>query len=172
MAGFIIIIVIIIICISLFGKADTKRTVLQGIGLDLSEKSYNVQKENEFEKYCKKAMKVAISDYNANGKNELDFLNNLDNIFFLKLNGYQISQQDYYDATPNYNLQVKSQYIKFAKTVVNRRIKDLKGNNVSQLLERCNFMSKQDLRMYVDKLWRKYQYPWPEDWMKEDSFLS
>ena len=26
-------------------------------------------------------------------------------------------------------------------------------------------------KKYIDKLWDKYQYPWPEDWLKEDSFL-
>ena len=169
MLEFIIMIAVIVICIMLFGKADSKRTVLNTVGLDLSEKNYTDSKEKEFEKYCKKAMKTAITDHDAQGNDELDFLRNLGHILY-----YATHDGSYYDEDgmrhegPNYRLYVYGHYTKFADKVVNRRINALKEGNTNPLITNCDFKSKQDLKKYVDKLWDKYQYPWPDNWMIKD----
>ena len=168
MVEFLLIIFVIVVCVLLFGKADSKKYVLNQVGLDLSEKNYENKKENEFAKYCVKAMKEAVSGYNVVGKNETDFLYNLDNILDFACRGFKYEHD--YD-TPSPNLYVRSHYIKFASTVVGRRIDALKKEDSSVLILNCNYVSKQDLKKYIDKLWDKYQYPWPEDWLKEDSFL-
>ncbi len=169
MVGFLIMLGVIFACVMLFGKTDSKRTVLNTVGLDLSEDRYQDGKEDEFAKYCKKAMKTAISDYDANGENEKEFLSKLDYILY-----YASHDGSYYDEDgmrhdgPNYRLYVYTHYTKFADKVVNRRIDDLKKGTNIVLLNSCNYKSKQDLKKYVDRLWEKYQYPWPEDWKIKD----
>lgn len=164
----IIIIIVIAICILLFGKADSKRTVLNQVGLDLSKNSYENKKESEFEKYCKKAMKEAVSSHNVEANNELDFLYNLDNILDFACRGFKY-EHDYEE--PNPNLYVKEHYIKFASTVVGRRIDAMNKKDSPVLVTDCNYSSKQALKRYIDKLWDRYQYPWPEDWKKEDGIF-
>ena len=162
--------IIIIVCVMLFGKADSKRTMLNTVGLDLSESKYQNEKEEEFAKYCKRSMKTAISEYDASGKDERDFLERLKSILYnasTRESGYYDEVGRYIEA-PSYSLHVRTHYTKFAKKVVNRRIDDMKKGEALSLLDNCNYMSKQDLKRYVDKLWDKYQYPWPDDWMKTD----
>lgn len=60
MAEFIIMIAIIVICGLLFGKADTKRELLNQVGLVLSDRNYENKKEEEFRKYSIKAMKAVV----------------------------------------------------------------------------------------------------------------
>ena len=165
----IIVIIVIAICALLFGKADTKRVVLNQVGLDLNDKTYDNKKESEFEKYCKKAMKEAVNSHNVIATNEKDFLFNLDNILDFACRGFKY-EHDYDSTGPN--LYVKSHYIKYASTVVGRRLDALKKEECPMLLANCNYSSKQDLKKYIDKLWARYQYPWPEDWKKEDGILS
>ncbi len=169
MVEFIIMIAIIVICIMLFGKADSKRTVLNTVGLDLSEKNYTDSKEKEFEKYCKKSMKTAVTDHNATGNNEKEFLERLEYILY-----YASHDGSYYDEDglrhegPSFRLYVYTHYTKFAEKVVSRRIHDLKNGDKTVLLSNCDFKSKQDLKKYIDKLWEKYQYPWPDNWLIKD----
>lgn len=172
MVEFIIMIAILVVCGLLFGKADTKKELLNQVGLDLSERSYESKKENEFEKYCKKAMKVAIDEYNAKGKDEKEFLENIKHMLWIALNpsrGY--GENDFSNTTPHYNLQVKKHYIQFARRVIQRRIDDLKSEDCPVLLNHTNYSDKQSLKKYIVKLWDMYQYPWPEDWMQKDGFL-
>ena len=77
MVEFIIMIAIVVICGLLFGKADTKKELLNQVGLDLSERSYEKKKEDEFRKYSIKAMKavVDLDYYKAQDEREfLDFM--------------------------------------------------------------------------------------------------
>ena len=77
MVEFIIMIAIVVICGLLFGKADTKKELLNQVGLDLSERSYENKKEDEFRKYSIKAMKavVELDYYKAQDEREfLDFM--------------------------------------------------------------------------------------------------
>lgn len=46
MAEFVIMIAILVICGLLFGKADTKKELLNQVGLDLSERNYDNKKGN------------------------------------------------------------------------------------------------------------------------------
>ena len=151
MAGFIIVIIIIGICVLLFAKTDTKRSLLNDVGLDLSSNSYKNGKENEFEKYCKKAMKVAIEDYDVNGKDENDFLQTLEDVLFTSTMGPYRYDRDYdpdnFSApTPNYQLRVKDHYAKFASQVVRRRREALKKPGHAILMSNCDYKSKQDLK--------------------------
>lgn len=172
MVGFIVIIIIVVICIALFGNADSKKRLLNEVGLDLSDNAYETQKENEFEKNCKKAMKVAIKEYKATGSNEIDFLRTLHDILW-QAEDHRRSYSDDWRSSPTiYSLHVKSHYIKFSHEVVYRRIQDLKDGNEETLLNGVDYSNKDHLLKYIDKLWKEYQYPWPKDWKKEDSFLS
>lgn len=169
----VIIIAIIVICVLIFGKADSKRALLNEVGLDLSENAYRTGKENEFAKYCKKAMKVAIEKYDANGENELKFLYELGDILFTSTLGgvrYEPGYDGEIEQIPNYNLEVKGHYASFASDVCSRRREALKKPDCPKLLQDCNFMDKKDLKRYIEKLWDMYQYPWPKDWMKEDRY--
>lgn len=74
MAEFILIILVLAVCGLIFGKADTKRDILNQVGLDLSDSNYESKKEREFEKYTKKAMKNAIDVENYSAKDESKFL--------------------------------------------------------------------------------------------------
>ena len=168
MAGFIVVIFIILICIALFGSADSKKSLLNEVGLDLSENAYETQKENEFEKKCKKAMKVAINEYKATGSDELDFLRTLHDILWEAEDHRRSRSDDWNSSSIIYNLYVKPHYIKFSHEVVYRRIKKLKDGNAEPLLNGVDYSNKKHLLKYIDKLWDKYQYPWPKDWLKKD----
>ena len=52
MAGFILMLVVLAVCGLLFGKADTKKELLNQVGLDLSSNRYETKKEDEFKKYA------------------------------------------------------------------------------------------------------------------------
>lgn len=171
MLEFILMIAVIVFCVLIFGKADSKRTMLNTVGLDLSESKYQNDKEEEFAKYCKKSMKTAISEYDASGKDEREFLERLDSILYYastRNRGYYDDIDGTYHEPPSYSLHVYTHYTKFAEKVVSRRINDMRKGSALPLLNECNYMSKQDLKRYVDKLWDKYQYPWPDDWLIKD----
>lgn len=177
MAEFLIVFAIIVVCVMLFGKADSKRALLNEVGLDLSQNRYESSKEKEFEKYCLKAMKVAISKYEVRGKDEREFLSNLYDVLFIAVSGpiyeYHSTDEDY-DYSPSYNepkmyyLEVKVHYSEFAKSVVYRRLNAIQEKEVPALMSNCNYSDKNDLQIYIKRLWDKYQYPWPENWMKHD----
>lgn len=170
MLEFIIMIVILVVCVMLFGKADSKKTLLNTVGLDLSEQNYQNSKEREFEKYCKKAMIAAVERYDAKGKDEKEFVDNLDYILYYSTHRVR-EEPDEFGITresPSYNLGIKYNYKDFAYKVVNRRKRALKEPNPPQLLNNCDFTNKSHLKSYINKLWDKYQYPWPDDWLKND----
>lgn len=154
----IILIISFAICCLIFGKADTKREVLQVVGLDLSEQNYKTKKEIEYEKYCIKALYNAVDRYNCIGKNEKEFLDVLYNSLFKA------------DINHEY-LMVSNHYVKQAYVVVFRRIKALESDSKEELVKNCNFTLKKDIKRYINKLWEKYQYPWPSDWLQIDSSL-
>lgn len=151
---------IVVICALLFGKIDTKKTLLNEVGLDFSKKTYENAKEKEFEKYCKKALYNAITDYNVTGINENKFLENL---------SYLFSDAMYGDSNYNFPyLGVSKHYISHLLTIIYRRQNELKDKETSPLLQSCDFTQKSDTKRYVLILWEKYQYPWPQDWLKKD----
>lgn len=47
MAEFILMLAVVVICVLLFGKADSKRKILQQVGLDLSESNYESKKNQK-----------------------------------------------------------------------------------------------------------------------------
>lgn len=167
--AFVIIVLVIVLIVLIFGKADTKREVLNQVGLDLSASAYESKKESEFANYCMKAMKVAIDNYDANGKDEKEFLSNMNHIFFLSSLGSGIKKYEECDSSLPIYLHVPDYYIRFAREVVNRRLYDIKNSNAPILVKNCNYLSKKELRFYVKVLWKKYQHPWPDDWLKADS---
>lgn len=157
MIGFILLLLFVAICALIFGSANTKRDILNEIGLDLSSSKYESLKEKEFKNNCLKAMNNAISMYNITGNNELSFLNN----FVSLLNNAYLNYDN------EYNLLVKTEFIEFSATIVYRRIHAIKDNKSPQKSSsEYNFSSKQDLKRYIKFLWDKYQYPWPHDWIK------
>lgn len=139
-------------------------------GLDLSEDRYKTIKEKEYAKYCKKAMRVAIDQYNVKGDDERDFLKNLEDIINRSCNDFEIeydSQGLPFERQRIY-LEVKYHYKEFADTVVSRRIIALRNPDAKILLRGCDFTNKSHLKKYIDVLWDKYQYPWPKDWLQKD----
>lgn len=157
---FFIVLFVIVLCILFFGKADSKKEILNQVGLDLSPGLYETQKQNEYKKYCIKAMSNAIDKFGCIGRNEMEFLENLSSILYKGAYGEEDNNLRY--------LEVKNHYITHACTVVDRRIDALKSNNTFSLMNNCDFTQKSDLKKYVKNLWEKYQCPWPSDWQKKD----
>ena len=151
-----------------FGEIDFKRNILNAIGLDLKQDYYRKCKEKEFAKNCKKAMKSAINKYNAMGNNEQLFLYRLADILYYASHGDYIFDYDdegNYISRPNISLYEDKHYIEFAFEVVKRREKDLIDGNDEIIMKGCNFNLKEDTKKYVDRLWERYQHPWPDNWM-------
>jgi len=161
MFAFIVVCVIIAICFLLFGKADTKRSILQEVGLDLSKERYENKKEHEFEKNCIKGMCNAIDMKNCKGADEMQFLIQLRDVLDVGAYGEEENNLAY--------LRVKSHYLIHAERVVCRRIEKLRNGETTLLMLNCNFLEKSDSTKYVKMLWEKYQYPWPKNWLQKDS---
>lgn len=156
MIEFIFLLIIVVIGILIFGNANTKKNILNEVGLDLNSSTYESLKEKEFKKNCLKAINNAIKTYNITGNNELLFLQNLIHILD---NAYL----NYYNSN-EYNLFVKIEFIEFSSQIIYRRIHAIKDNPIGSNV--YNFSDKQDIKKYINFLWNKYQYPWPNDWIK------
>ncbi|MCM1005195.1 MAG: hypothetical protein NC402_02735 [Prevotella sp.] len=154
MLDFIITIAVVAICLLIFGKADTKKRILNQIGLDLSESKYNNKKEKEFSKYCKKAIKISSKNYIA--KDELDFINH----------SYHYLADRCFN---NLYVGVKSHYAEFAMTILSRREKAIASGDTCRNLQNLNFAKRGSVKKYIKQLWDNYQYPWPKNWLQNDS---
>ena len=166
--------IIIVVCVLIFGKADTKKSMLNSVGLDLSENAYDTNKRIEFEKYCKKAMKTAVEKYDVSGKNEKDFVYLLEDTLYLCLYDRNYDPIDYDDngipsSRQKLSIPILNQYIDFAHEVLERRIHDLKNDDAPTISSHYNFSNKKDINKYIDWLWDKYQYPWPSNWLQKDN---
>ena len=171
MVEFIIMIAIVVICGLLFGKADTKKELLNQVGLDLSERSYENKKEDEFRKYSIKAMKAVVDLDYYKAQDEREFLDFMSDKLNLAAHG---RYEDNYFGGSEYKslyLGVKTYYVKHAERVVYRRQKDIKAGNNSPLSKTVVFSDKKSAKRYCEILWGKYQYPWPEDWLQKDGML-
>lgn len=146
---------LVAICVLLFGKADSKREVLNIVGLDLSADSYNSQKESEFSKYCIRAMVNASDWYVGECDYEEQFLSKLADALDRGCYGDESNNLGY--------LHVEEHFIKHASNVVYRRSQDLK-NTSSPVV---NFVNKGERTRYIKWMWNKYQYPWPDTWKKK-----
>ena len=168
MSHIIIVIIIIVICL-LFGKADTKKEILSWVGLDLSESNYENKKKKEFRKYTIKAMKAVIDLDYYKAKNETQFLNYMSNTLFIAEQGGHYVD-DYFGGSKYESLYlgIKKNYIKHAESVIRRRIKDVEAGNDSLSSKNVEFSDKKSAKKYFERLWEKYQYPWPEDWLQRD----
>ena len=171
MVEFIIMIAIVVICGLLFGKADTKKELLNQVGLDLSERSYGNKKEDEFRKDSIKAMKAVVDLDYYKAQDEREFLDFMSDKLNLAAHG---RYEDNYFGGSEYKslyLGVKTNYVKHAERVVYRRQKDIKAGNNSPLSKTVEFSDKKSAKRYCEILWEKYQYPWPEDWLQKDGML-
>ena len=169
MAGFLIAIAVLIICCLLFGKADTKKDILNEVGLDLSQSNYEDKKVREFQKYALKAMNAIIDLDSYYANSESDFLNYLEDKLQVSIWG-GFEEDSFGDLRPkSLYLGVKKHYVMHAYRVIIRRKDDIKNGNTEPLSKTVNFADKKSAKKYCEKLWEKYQYPWPEDWMQRDS---
>lgn len=166
MAGFILTLVVLAICGLLFGKADTKKELLNQVGLDLSQDRYETKKENEFKKYSLQAMKRVIELDYYHAKNEKEFLGFLSDNLDLAVYGRYVTYDWGGEDRQTLSLGVKKHYIEHALTVINRREDDIKKNGATQA--NLDFSDKSRAKRYCESLWEKYQYPWPHDWMQND----
>lgn len=153
MLEFIIMLAIVVICGLLFGKADTKKELLNQVGLDLSPSNYEDKKRAEFAKYCKQAIKIASDGYKA--RNENDFLEYVRNF---------LEQKDF----DNLYIGVKSHYVRFAISIIYRREEAIRKGNVQAIPNNIDFSNKTLVNRYIKTLWDKYQYPWPQNWLQKD----
>lgn len=162
MAYFILMLVALAIGGLLFGKADTKRSILKDVGLDLSESTYIEQKQREYKKECIKALENAIKYYEYRAHNERELLNYIASAL------YHAQYRD--ENGDTLSLGVKRHYVEFAETVVKRRQYDLYKNKTSakQLITGNDFTNKRVAELYIKKMWEEYQYPWPNNWLQED----
>lgn len=162
MLEFIIMLAIVGVGALIFGKADTKREVLNMVGLDLSESAHENMKINEFEKYCKKALvNSADKSFQVYADwQEFGFLDYLRETLYEGAWGEQSNNLNY--------LMVKRHYIKHALTVVNRRIKSIKENDNDNFAYGNVSITRGNVKYYINALWDKYECPWPEDWNQTD----
>ena len=163
MIEFFILIAIVLVCCLLFGKADTKREVLNLAGLDLSEQNYENKKEAEFEKICRKVLKSAYKFADFRSYEEKDVINAVDDVLSYAL-GYS---DGYYE---NFWLGTgHTHYIKFAYEILGRRESNLKSGKAKMF--HGSLSNKSDYNRYIDFIWEENQYPWPSDWKQKDSAL-
>lgn len=168
MVGFILIIVVLAICGLLFGKADTKKELLNQVGLDLSSNRYETRKEDEFKKFALRAMREVVNLDYYRATDEKSFLDFMSDKLDLAINGRSVENSwGGYEHESLY-LGVKKHYVDHAYTVVYRRTKDLKNGNNVLLSKNIDFSNKKSAKHYCEILWDKYQYPWPSDWMQND----
>ena len=162
MAYFILMLVTLTIGGLLFGKADTKRSILKEVGLDLSESTYIKQKQREYKKECIKALENAIKYYDYQAHNEKELLTYIASALY---------HAQYRDAEGDtISLGVKRRYVEFAETVVKRRQQDLykNGTSAKRIITSNDFTSKRISELYIRKMWEIYQYPWPNNWLQEE----
>lgn len=150
-------IAIVIIIAFVISKADTKRALLSSIGLDLSDSTYKTIKEREFAKYCQIALLNASKSLHHNYNSERDFLWSL----ICTLGEARVSSK-------SNCLYVPDHYIQFAWLVANRRYEELDKSKYCKPLINESLNIKKYRKKYVMLLWKKYQYPWNSDWLKED----
>ena len=162
MVYFILMLVSLTIGGLLFGKADTKRSILKEVGLDLSESTYIEQKQREYKKECIKALENAIKYYDYRAHNEKELLTYIASAL------YHAQYRD--EEGETISLGVKRRYVEFADTVVKRRQHDLYKNKTSakHITTSNDFANKHVSELYVRKMWEIYQYPWPNNWLKEE----
>ena len=162
MAYFILMLVSLTIGGLLFGKADTKRSILKEVGLDLSESTYIEQKQREYKKECIKALENAIKYYDYRAHNEKEFLTYIASAL------YHAQYRD--EEGETISLGVKRRYVEFADTVVKRRQDDLYKNKTSakHITTSNDFANKRISELYIRKMWEIYQYPWPNNWLQEE----
>lgn len=153
MLYFIIITILLIIGGLLFGKADTKKEILNQVGLDLSEPHYMNTKQKEFSKYCKKAMRSASE--NCLAESEYDFLRNMTSYL-----------QPLGSHTPYTG--VKIYYVDFAVIVMKRRMIAIDKGNLNDIPNIYDFNKITSINRYIEILWEKYQNPWPSNWLQKD----
>lgn len=170
----IIIGILIVVCVLIFGKADTKKSMLNSVGLDLSKNAYDTNKRIEFERYCKKAMKAAVEKYNVSGKNEKEFVDLLDDTLYRCLyerhyDSIDYDEYGYPSSHQKLSIPILNHYIRFAYEVLERRINDIKNNDVQTTSSNYDFSNKKDINKYINWIWDKYQYPWPDNWLIKDS---
>jgi len=166
--------IIIVVCVLIFGKADTKKSMLNSVGLDLSENAYDTNKRIEFERYCKKAMKTAVEKYNVSGKNEKEFADLLEDTLYLSLHERNYDPIDYDDdgfpsSRQKFSLPILDHYIRFAHEVIERRIYAIKNDDAPSTPSHYDFTNNKDIKKYMDWVWDKYQYPWPSNWLQKDN---
>jgi len=169
MVEFILILAFVVVCALIFGKADTKKELLNQVGLDLSQERYETKKEKEFRKYALQAMKEAIDLGCCWASSEKDFLNYMSGKLEYALHGkYEENSWGGEDYIPPIYLGVKTHYVKHAYRVICRRKDDINKGNVVPLAKNVVFSDKKSVKRYCEILWEKYQYPWPVDWMQND----
>ena len=155
---YILIIVVIVVIISfIFAKADNKKSMLNTIGLDLSDSAYRMLKEKEFAKKCLAALMNASMKIPQDVRGEEQFLEHLI---------YILGEATYRDDL-NY-LHVSPHYIWHAWTVANHRYDEVDKNNKLGLRLNIDFNENNARKKYIQFLWNKYQYPWPSDWLKKE----
>ena len=152
-------IAIVVIILFIFAKPDNKKSMLNTIGLDLSESTYNTLKEREFAKKCLAALSNVSISLNGHYDDERFLLGRL--IDELSVNIYDNNL---------YLTHVATHYVKFAWFVANRRYNELYSRKNCKPLINGNLNSIESRKRYVKILWEQYQYPWPKNWLQKEAF--
>ena len=160
LVGVIIIFVIVVIIAFIFAKPDNKKSMLNTVGLDLSDSAYHTLKEKEFARKCLIALTNATMKISQDVNGEKQFLWIL----------IHILSKGMYNDDLNY-LHVSSHYITHAWCVANDRYNEIEKNNEVAPLLNIDFSDETARKRYVKLLWEKYQYPWPSDWLKKENAL-
>lgn len=162
MAGpvsFLVLLVFVGVLALIFGKADTKRELLNQIGLDLSKESYDSLKEREFARSCLKALMNATNEVSLYENTELCLIKQLLYVLNNAVYGEERNNLSY--------LGVQKHFLSHCHWIVYKRHSDLCYENAKPIMQNVDFKDKEVQKTYVKLLWQKYNLPWPQDWNKK-----
>lgn len=147
MLSFIGLVIMVVICIFLFGKTDDKRDVLNSIGLDYSQDRLTAKKEKEYQKACLGAMVEYAKKYEPK-TTQSGLLSSM----------YSAANHSYSDDNrlPYYGDHA------FIRDVLRRCMWD---DNSELNSTKTTLLTAEEREKFIRKVWAKYQYPWPQDWM-------
>ena len=154
----VVMVVIITFITFIFAKPDNKKSMLNTIGLDLSGSAYETLKKKEYSKKCLLALMNASMRISQEVHGEKQFLE-----FLIDILGNAMY------STHLVYLHVPLHYVQHAWSVANNRYdKVVENKEVTSLLD-IDFNDEKARKRYIKLLWKKYQYPWPSDWLKAES---
>lgn len=141
----------------LFGRPENKRTILNKIGLDLTEEKFLKMKEHEFKNRCLRAMYCFFDQ-------KIDYQNDEDD--FLKKILAFLSDAAYGElGNTHKRFGICREYFGFAVDVLDRRLDSITEDPGKKWID-VNLRNKKWAKLYFSDMWRLHSKPFPENWLE------